>query len=197
MTFSSAGRKLFGALAVILLVDIIVLALSSRINQFQEFFFVADLFPLALSIITLVVVVVMLFLDFAVQNSFTARPPFIIGTFSILSIFWLAFNAFSTSRWSHVPLSCGSIPVGYAAEKTWCQDLQALKAFIWVEWLLISFSLLFVTRYSIIQHCDGYKHIWGMSFSRFFPGPQEYGGDMGNNVFRTRRDFVQYQEKPW
>ena len=65
--------------ATILLVDIIVLALSSRVNQFQEFFcallfvvwdviitdrsssstVVADLFPLALSIITLVVVVVM------------------------------------------------------------------------------------------------------------------------------------------
>lgn len=39
--------------------DIIVLALSVRVNIFQEFFFVADLFPLALSIITLVVFVSM------------------------------------------------------------------------------------------------------------------------------------------
>lgn len=39
--------------------DIIVLALSVRVNIFQEFFFVADLFPLSLSIITLVVFVSM------------------------------------------------------------------------------------------------------------------------------------------
>ena len=44
---------------VFILADIVVLVLSSRVNVFQEFFFVADLFPLALSIITLVIFVTM------------------------------------------------------------------------------------------------------------------------------------------
>jgi len=193
MTFSSVGRKLFAALAAILLVNIIVLALSSRVNQFQEFFFVADLFPLALSIITLVVVVIILFLDFAVHNSFTSRPPFIIGSFSILSVFWLAFNAFSTSRWRYVPLSCGTIPAGYAAEKTWCQDLQALKAFVWIEWLLMTFTLLFVTRYTLTQHSNGQSHIWAMSLSRFSPWPQNYQVGVDNNAYGGN-DFL---EKTW
>jgi len=153
---------------------------------------VADLFPLVLSIITLIVVVNMLFLDFAVQNSFTARPPFIIGSFSVLSIFWLAFNAFSTSRWRNVPLSCDTIPAGYVAEKTWCQDLQALKAIVWVEWLTLTFSLLFITRYTLTQHSNGQAHIWKMPLSRFSPRLKG-----GGNPYRGGSDFLHFPDKPW
>jgi len=159
---------------------------------------VADLFPLALSIITLVVLFVMLALDFAIQNSFTARPPFIIGSFSVLSIFWLAFNAFSTSRWRHVPLSCGAIPAGYDAEKTWCGDLQALKAFVWIEWLLVSFSLLFVTRYTLTQQSNGQAHIWATPLSRFSPRPQTFGSGLDSNTYQRRgSDFLPFQDKTW
>jgi len=159
---------------------------------------VADLFPLALSVVTLVMVVIMLFFDFAVHNSFTARPPFIIGSFSILSVFWLAFNAFSTSRWRHIPISCDTIPAGYASEKTWCQDLQVLKAFVWVEWLLIIFTLLSVTRYTLMQHSNGQAHVWEMPLSRFSPLAHDFGDRMASDVYRPRgSDFLQYQEKPW
>lgn len=105
---------------------------------------------------------------------------------SVLSIFWLgvslnfsiqslsliiilAFNAFSTSRWRHVPLVCSSIPAGelhptprvllhpaisdwlkkeYTDEKIWCHDLQALKAFIWIEWVMSMFTLCYPSRIS-------------------------------------------------
>ncbi|ETW75432.1 hypothetical protein HETIRDRAFT_243228, partial [Heterobasidion irregulare TC 32-1] len=96
----------------IILVNILVLALSTRVNQFQDFFYVADLFPFALSIVTLVISVFMLLLDIGVKDSITARPPFQIGIMFVLSIFWLAFNAFSTSRWKEVPMNCSTIPAG-------------------------------------------------------------------------------------
>lgn len=67
----------------------------------------ADLFPLGLSITTLILLTIMydynplvstslityisssLLLDFCVYNPVTARPPFEIGFLVVLSIFWL------------------------------------------------------------------------------------------------------------
>lgn len=76
----------------------------------------------------------------------------------------LAFNAFSTSRWQFVNNGlCGTIPDGtffpmpfiyeikidlnyeiyveplYASYKTWCNEVQALRAFIWLEWVICMF----------------------------------------------------------
>ncbi|EEB87199.1 hypothetical protein MPER_15550 [Moniliophthora perniciosa FA553] len=59
MALSSTGKKRIGIHGAQLLVTIIVLALSARVNQFQEFFFAADLFPLALSIVSLVLLAIM------------------------------------------------------------------------------------------------------------------------------------------
>lgn len=51
-------------------------------------------------------------LDFATKNSYTGRPQFEIGVFALLSLFWLVFNAFSTSRWHQVPMNCSLVPAG-------------------------------------------------------------------------------------
>lgn len=96
---------------------------------------VADKAPLAMSIITLVTFLIILLTDFASSNAFVARAPFQLSWTFVLSVFWLAANAFSTSRWRHVPLQCAAIPAGFESEQAWCRDLQALKSFVWVEWL--------------------------------------------------------------
>ncbi|KAJ3737275.1 hypothetical protein DFJ43DRAFT_1046930 [Lentinula guzmanii] len=164
--FTPVGKRKIAVHVVLYCVNIIVLALSARVNLFQEFFFVADLFPLGLSIATLVILTVMLALDFACKNSYTGRPQFEIGVFAVLSIFWLSFNAFSTSRWRHVPMSC---PAGADAVKTWCQDVQALKAFVWIEWLIFSLTAYLTLRYTISQKSRGNKHILRMPLSRYSP----------------------------
>ena len=51
-----------------------------------------------------------------------------------------AFNAFSTSRWRHIPLNCGSIPDEYADMRGWCVDVQALKSFAWIEFVARTLS---------------------------------------------------------
>lgn len=28
------------------------------------------------------------------------------------------------------------VPAEFSDEKTWCRDLQALKAFVWIEWVI-------------------------------------------------------------
>lgn len=49
----------------------------------------ADIFPLGLSIVTLILISVMLILDVSLARSWTAFPPFEIVIFVLLSIFWL------------------------------------------------------------------------------------------------------------
>ncbi|KDQ52888.1 hypothetical protein JAAARDRAFT_39836 [Jaapia argillacea MUCL 33604] len=174
--FSAVGRKVVASFGALLLVDIIVLALSAQVNQFQEYFFVADLFPLALSIITLVSLPLILLYDFAVLTSFAVRAPFKIGYLSVLSVLWLAFNAFSTARWSHVPLACDVIPAEYPDERTWCKNLQALKSFVWIEWLMFTATALLIIRYTISQHTHGNTHVWRVPFVRYDPRRPEHIG---------------------
>ncbi|KAI0051586.1 hypothetical protein FA95DRAFT_1554413 [Auriscalpium vulgare] len=165
--FSSTGKKVFAAYAVIILLNVIVIGLSARVNHFQQYFYVADIFPLALSITTLVISVLMLLLDVGFDNAFTARAPFEIGMLILLSIFWLAFNAFSTSRWRHIPLNCSAIPSDYDDVVSWCKDLQALKAFVWIDWVAIFGAALIALRYTVLQSQRGQKHIWRTPLSRF------------------------------
>jgi len=180
--------------AAFLFVDIIVLALAARVNQFQDFFYVADIFPLALSIISLVFLVTLTVLDFALADSYTARPQSEIGIFGILSIFWLAFNAFSTSRWRLVPLQCDSIPSDFIDERYWCKELQALKSFVWINFLICLGITVFTLRYAISQYNRGNKHVFQMPLSRYRPdfhntdsGFSFYGGD-------RESEFLQFEK---
>ncbi|KAA1477056.1 hypothetical protein DENSPDRAFT_844218 [Dentipellis sp. KUC8613] len=164
---SAVGRTVFYIYAAIVLVNVVVLALSARVNMFQEFYFVADKFPLAMSIVTLIISVLMLFLDVGLDNAYTARATFEIGMLSILSIFWLAFNAFSSSRWKHIPMNCFVIPSDYPETRSWCMELQALQAFVWINWTLLFLATLALIRYSVTQAQAGQKHIWTTPLSRF------------------------------
>ncbi|KAF9004649.1 hypothetical protein BDQ17DRAFT_1354438 [Cyathus striatus] len=175
MTFSQVGKKRVVAHVTFLLTDIVVLALAARVNQFQDFFFMADLFPLGLSIATFILLVVMLGLDFALENSYIAHPRIEIPIFVIMSILWLAFSAFSTSRWHLVPLDCSIIPAELA-ERAWCKDLQALKAFVWLNFLLCLFITLFTIRYTMSQLGRGNRHILRIPLSRYTSEASTSGG---------------------
>jgi hypothetical protein len=192
MGFSTVGKQQLAAHAGILLVNFVVLAFSARVNQFQEYFFVADLFPLALSITTFVVLIIVILLDLRFQNTFTARPPFLIGLLSVFTIIWLAFNAFSTSRWRYVPMSCDTIPSSFPDERKWCKDILVLRAFIWVEWVLFLLTLLFTLRFSASQASNGCRHIWTMSLSRYTPSAGM--PDSGDGKYWRSSDFLQFEK---
>ncbi|KAF7303770.1 hypothetical protein MIND_00606600 [Mycena indigotica] len=182
MSFSKVGRAKVAAHLLLLLLNIIVLALSTRVNLYQDFFFIADRFPFVLSIITFALVGTMTFVDFCFNSSYTGRPQFEIGVFSVLGIFWLAFNAFSSSRWQSVPLNCGVIPSDFPDTIQWCQELAALRILVWIEWLMFFFTTIITLRYSITQSNLGNKHIFRMPLSRYDPSirPDE------------NTDFVEY-----
>jgi len=179
MAFSPVGRKKVAVHILILLVNVIVLALSTRVNLYQDFFFIADRFPFVLSIITFALLGTMTLLDFVTNNSYTGRPQFEVGVFAVLSIFWLAFNAFSSSRWSSAPFMCSTIPSEYPDAIQWCHELSGLRVLVWVEWLLFFFTTITTLRYSITQSNRGNKHVFQMPLSRYTPTIRS---DHNNNV---------------
>ncbi|CAA7270850.1 unnamed protein product [Cyclocybe aegerita] len=191
MVLSSVGRKKLAGQAAFLFFDVVVLALSARVNQFQDFFYVADIFPLALSIVSLVLVVILIVMDLILYDSYTSRPQFEIGFFGVLSIFWLAFNVFSTACWRQIPFKCNSIPAEFMDERVWCKTLQALKSFVWITFVTCIAITLFTLRYSISQYKRGNKHVFQMPLSRYRPeiGPS-------SDAFRAGRgsEFLQFEK---
>jgi len=165
MAYSEVGKARLKVYAALYAVNVIVLALAARVNQFQAFFFMADLFPLGLSIATLVFLSLTLLLDFSLVNPFTSRPPFELGFLSVLTILWLAFNAFSTSRWQHVPYSCASAAT--SGQQDWCRNLHTLKTFVWVEWVILFFTTAFTARFAVREHMRGNTHVWRTALSRY------------------------------
>ncbi|KAF9042899.1 hypothetical protein BJ165DRAFT_1390449 [Panaeolus papilionaceus] len=193
---SSVGKAKLAGQSAFLATTIIVLALSTQVNQFTEFFYVADLFPLALSIISLVVVVYLFGMDLALSNAYISRAQSQIAVYGILSIFWLSFNSFSTSRWRHIPFQCDQIPRDFSDERRWCKNLQALKSFVWIEFIISFLICLFTLRYSISQHTRGHKHIFSVSFVRYRAkmGPHPGHASAASFGFSRSDDFLQFEK---
>jgi len=165
------------AYAFIITLDVAVLALSVLVNIFQEFFFMADLFPLLLSIVTLGVILLQIILDLTSKNAPTARPVFEIPLLGILTIVWLASNSFSTARYTGLP-NCSIFPDDLADERAWCRNAQGLRTVIWVEWVVLLLTTLTLTRMTIVQSRRGNTAVWHTALSRYHPKKQS-------------RDFIQ------
>lgn len=106
----------------------------------------------------------------------------------------------------------------YTDVRVWCHELQALKAFVWIEWVictsqsilippyfmrtLITSSILthsptvFCTalttlRYSITQNSRGNHHVFKMPLSRYSPTIRSDHHD----DYPRNSEFVQYEFK--
>lgn len=167
--FSRFGRRLLVLYCILALLDASVLALAVRVNIWQEFFFVADMLPLGLSIVSLVLVLVMAASSVIFTASPFARPKAQIGLFTALSALWLASNSFSSSRWGGIPMPCSTVPEDFPEERYWCQDAQALKFLVWMLFLGLLYTTLSTTRYVVAQHRHGNRHIWRVALARFDP----------------------------
>jgi len=196
MTLSSVGSVRFKVYALLLLVNTCILALSAHINNFQNFFYRADVFPFALSVVTMVFVFTMICMDIKFKNTVTARPPFELGWLVVFGTLWLASNAFSTNRWKYVtPAICKTIPADaqYAPYRTWCHELQALRALVWVEWIMFLCTFVYLLRWTITQRNSGRSDVWSTAFSRFsvHSSTQMLHHDTANSEFLQWETFPQ------
>lgn len=101
-----------------------------------------------------------------------------------------------TRRFMLAPLSICARPLTssteYPDERTWCRDVQALKSFVWIEFVArachptiivlafsqpnanpfpvtVFFAASFTLRYAITEHRRGRKQIWNGPLSRYVP----------------------------
>ncbi|TFK24093.1 hypothetical protein FA15DRAFT_704855 [Coprinopsis marcescibilis] len=179
--FSVVGKRKVISHVVLFVLNIVVLGLATKVNRFTDFFYVADLFPLAISVITTVLLFVMLTIDAALDRCWTGYAQTEAGVLGVLSIFWLgkwiSFNAFSTSRWGGVPMSCDEIPeckyqvllTSFEEGRTWCKDVHALKAFVWIVFLTCFGITAWTVTYTVTQFRRGNRHILKMPLSRYTP----------------------------
>ncbi|KAF8823375.1 hypothetical protein HHX47_DHR10000164 [Lentinula edodes] len=92
-------------------------------------------------------------------------------------------------RFQHsVPSS--NIAPGSDDVKTWCQDVQALKAFVWIEWLIFSLTAYITLRYTISQKNRGNNHILRMPLSRYSPHLR----NDGTTEYIRNSEFLQFSE---
>jgi len=203
MAFSSIGRLRLSVNFCLLFLNLVIVALAVKINRFQDYFFVADVLPLTLSAITLGIVLIVLVFDLGTTNFFTSRAPFQIGLYVAFTCVWLVASAFSTHRWRHLPAACDTIPSELSNEIAWCKDVQALKAFLWIQWILLFTSTIYTTYYVLTQSSKGHKHIWTVSLSRYLATPVvSYPASAvlsrSSHPTQTARDsdFVQYEKFP-
>jgi len=153
------------AYAFIIVLDIVVLGLSVSVNIFQEFFFGADLFPLLLSVATLIILLLQIVFDLTSENAMTARPVFEIPLLGSFTIVWLVFNSFSTSRYVDLP-NCSIFSDEFDGERAWCRNAQALRVVIWIEWLALLSTTLMLTRSAIVEARRGNTSVWHTALSR-------------------------------
>jgi len=148
--FSSVGMARLAIYSVLLLCNLIVFAVSAHVNSFHGFFYVADQAPFVLSIFTGLIVGAVVVSDILARDSPLSRPVPEVTWLAALSLVWLCFNAFSTSRWRFVQATdCASLPAStdFAKATGWCQSVQALRGFVWLEWVILVCALLFIGRF--------------------------------------------------
>jgi len=155
---------------LLLVFTIVTLGLSAHVNAFQGFFYVADRLPFVMSLITLLILLVSVYSG---KKSKISRPGIEAAYLGVLTVIWLCANAFSTSRWQFIQVSdCSSIPVEQNPDflnqaKTWCYEIQALRAFIWLEWVTLLAYFGGLVYFAMGHASRGAKHVWTTSIGQF------------------------------
>lgn len=173
MQVASIRSKVQGLLLVF---TIIILALSGHINVFQGFFYAADRFPFVMSIVTLLTLIVVITCGLASSGrTRLARPSIELVWLAILSLAWLITNSFSTHRWQFIQMDdCKNIPIDPSQDflgqaKTWCLEIQALRAFVWIEWVIFVVYFGTLLFWAIGHARRGATHVWSTSINQFDP----------------------------
>ncbi|PVG04579.1 hypothetical protein CPB86DRAFT_746444 [Serendipita vermifera] len=140
------------------------------------FFYHADRFPFVLSILTGFTFILKSIVEWRKKgNVITARPVTEIATLSAMSFAWTVSNAFSTPRWNGIqPGVCSSISINDNPEferssRLWCRELLALRAFVWIEWVILVVSLVLLLGYCVKQAKKGSRHVWSTPLAIYNP----------------------------
>lgn len=161
---------------LLVVVTLVIFVLSTHINLFMGFFYIADRFPFVISLITGSTLFLTAVLDaMKAGDAITSRPLTEVGILGVFFILWTAANGFSTPRWDAIqPGTCFAItveknPAFESATRVWCREMLALRGLVWVEWVLIGGALAALLVYCIKQTKHGSGHVWSTPLAIYDP----------------------------
>jgi preprotein translocase subunit SecG len=135
---------------VVLVFALIHLALAASLTSFIGTLLTFPGFAVAVSVLTLVIAIPMLVVDFIRKGSVISWVATELGWCGLLWVLWLASAALSTS----------SLIIGDCAGDSLCQQYQALQGFAWLTWLLLTAYIIIVIVLAILATVKGHSRAW-------------------------------------
>jgi len=150
--FAAIRLVVFG---VILLFSFINLALAANLTSKTEGWTFPG-FAVAVSILTLIIAIPMLVVDFLRKGSFVSWVATELGWCGLLWVLWIASAGLSTSTL----LFIGDCSVWSPSLETLCRQYSAVQAFSWLTWLLLTFYIITVIVLSVLATVKGNSRVW-------------------------------------
>ncbi|KAF8584537.1 hypothetical protein K439DRAFT_1660708 [Ramaria rubella] len=134
---------------------------------------------LAVAVISLVVVVPSIIIDFFRVGSFVSMVVVELSWSFILMILWIAAAGQATNEFSGV--DCSDIPSIYSTLLSYCRQSQALEAFVWIGFLILLSWLTTLVSLAATAHNRGNTRVWmssvtGTDFTAHLSSPSVQGG---------------------
>jgi len=118
-------------------------------------------FSVATSVLTLVILVPVLVIDFLRKGAVTSLTATELGFVGFLWVLWLACGANATAALGGFTIGdCGSID-GFQidpASASYCRQYQALQAFSWLTWLILFFYWVALLVFALVALARGNKN---------------------------------------
>ncbi|KAF8530205.1 hypothetical protein BU17DRAFT_78819 [Hysterangium stoloniferum] len=155
----------YGLLGALLLCSLINLGLSGHLVGVVAGFAVPDYLGLALaiSVITMVIVVPAVVIDFFRKGAFTSMVAVELGWSFVLMILWIASAGASTAAQAGV--NCNFVVNPFAGESFGsanevCHEAQAIIAFGWLGFFLLLAWVVLLMFLTITSHTRGNTGVW-------------------------------------
>lgn len=163
-----------GVFGVILLFSLINLGLAGNLTAKTSGWSFPG-FALAVSILTFVIAIPMLVVDFMRKGSFVSWVATELGWCGLLWILWLASAALSTSTL----LFTGDCGVWVPSLETLCRQYSAVQAFSWLTWLILTAYIIMVIVLAVLATVKGNGRAWLSPASElsFSPASTTTGGE--------------------
>jgi len=80
----------------------------------------------------------------------------------------------------------------YSSYHTWCEEVQALRAFIWLEWVIFLLMFAYVFRWTFNQYRAGRNDVWSTVISRYQDTLTTTAAGVGAS--RAPSEFLQWEK---
>ncbi|KIL67254.1 hypothetical protein M378DRAFT_159655 [Amanita muscaria Koide BX008] len=160
------------ALSTVCFFSLIVLGVSAYLISLTEqvgFYYTFMAFAVAIAALTLITFPPLLIISFIRKGALFNYIIVEVGVLGLFWVLWLATASYTANTLVLLPLDCNFIDPSFV---TSCHELQAIHAFSWLNWLILTAYWPFLLVMALIQQNRG-NPVWTKSVGEvdmFAPG---------------------------